>query len=200
MAELTTRELAERWGVSAQTVRAYVRQGMPRTSERAAAAWRSRHHPDPEHGRRNGGRKPGAGRPRSSEPDAAKPEREPARQDRKTGPLPTDASAIMRLAQQGRLTLHELSIVQQALRATQHSVELEVQMGKLVEAEEVRSVWVETLAAFRIELSGIGPKAAATAVAELGLSPARQQQLASLVGSMITRALEAVVRRSGGGA
>lgn len=201
MPELTTRAIAAAWSVSDQTVRAYTRQGMPRHSLKAAEAWRARNHPDPEFGRRNGGRKAGAGRPRTKQAgDAAaepKAPKEQPRQDRRSGPLPTDAADIMRLAKSGKLTLHELSIVQQAIRATQNSVELEIQMGKLVLAEEVRDAWIETLAAFRIELSGIGSKAAATAVSELGLPVANQQQLGSAIKRMIDRALDAVVRRAG---
>lgn len=195
MPELKPIAIAKAWGLTAQTVRAYVRQGMPTTSMGAAKKWRAAHKPDPDWGVRGGGRKEGAGRPKgaATKKSAGKPK--VAAGALPPGPLPTEAGEILRLVGGGKLTLYQINVVKQALMATQQSMELRREMGELVLASEVRDAWTETLAAFAIELAGIGAKVAIQAVAEFGLPLDRQHQLAAAVKRLIDRATDSVTRR-----
>lgn len=207
------REAAKALGVSPQTVRVWCRAGARHTRRGTAMyvevrdleAWRDRYRTGHVEGAHGGGR-PGAGRPKGTgksthagEGDGAggNEAREPSGPSRQIGPLPMDAAGMLRLIQEGDVSVAKMDAIRKAVQALLALEARERERGGLIEVQEVRAVMEIGLARMRGVLEQLGPELAAWAGAEFRLSPteagALREQAIRMVDAAVARMHDALL-------
>lgn len=190
---MTAAELARRHGVTAQTVRDWVRSGLPGRrrgkvftfEQKIADAWvRANYDAD----RRNGGKREGAGR---------KPKARTATKTTKTSktpaalpePIPTTPAELERLAAAGQLTTAGLNRAAEAIRLRRLMRDEDLEAGRLIDAKDAEHAWTQGLQAMRAQLEQMAARTAAKLGEVMTLPAALVPQVRGLLTEEVDAAL-----------